>query len=142
MCRLAIILGLLFAQSIHAEWIEAEMQGAANTVWVNTEQDALYSGGDCAPFMSLHHMQGRKPRNLQQRRQEHSLNSTTENGKGVHNQVPRDNLDMVYLSQPEYDPLNRNSFSIAINNSSVTLTSPQGRIKGAIRGRYDQKPGC
>lgn len=138
MRRLVIIVSLLLTHSSQAEWIEAKMLGAANTVWINTEQDTLYSGGDCTPFMRLRHLQGRKPRTLQQR----LLNAKSEGGNGVLNQTQRDPLDMVYLSQPEYDPLNRNSFNIAIDNTSITLISPQGRIKGTIRGRYDHKPGC
>ena len=83
MRRLVIIVSLFITQSIQAEWIEAEMLGAANTVWINTEQDALYSGGDCAPFMRLRHLQGRKPRSLQERSQQLTPDSTTEGGNGV-----------------------------------------------------------
>jgi len=47
-----------------AEWIEAKPEGAGQTIWVDTDNNAIYVGGDCTPLMQLEHVFGKKPRSL------------------------------------------------------------------------------
>ena len=55
---------------------------------------------------------------------------------------PLDPLNLNYQTQPDFDPLNRNQFNIAISDSSITLISQYSRITARISGRYNRRPEC
>ncbi len=147
---------LLPVTASYAEWIQAKPRGARNDILVDTDSSALYVSDDCAPLMQLKHLSGTKPRSLQQRQQEHSngLENTTNNSDQNTSSIntnsqaarvavpPRDPLNLTYLSQPKFDPLNRNTFNISINNTTIVLTNQHFRIKASIVGRYDRQPEC
>jgi hypothetical protein len=147
---------LLPATASYAEWILAKPRGGKNNILVDTESNRLYVSDDCAPLMQLKHLSGTKPRSLQQRQQDHfnasentsinaDQNTSSSNTNSQPDRIavsPRDPLNLTYLSQPKFDPLNRNTFNISINNTTIALTNQHFRIKASIVGRYDRQPEC
>lgn len=147
---------LLPVTASYAEWIQAKPRGAMNDILVDTESNRLYISDDCAPLMQLKHLSGTTPRSLHQRQQdqlnglENTANNSDQNSSSIRTNsqattiavLPPDPLNLTYLSQPKFDPLNRNTFNISINNTTIVLTNQHFRIKASIVGRYDRQPEC
>ncbi len=150
---------LIQSNAIRAEWIEARLNTGNNNIWINTNRDAIYVGQDCKPLMNLKHLRGRKPRSLEERQQAFNTaanapeqidtadtNTLTSNKSDAPAAsvaiLNPDPLDLNYQTQPKYDPLNRNTFNILIDNASITLISQYGRVKATIIGRYESRSSC
>jgi hypothetical protein len=171
-CCVVVLVTLTPFRITHAEWISAQAKGAQHAILINTVTDAIYIGDDCAALMTLKHLAGKKPRTLRQRQidylkqkkrddidaknnQDGSSNSVaarpfTNEIKFADLDTPEaiaatrtpDPLNLRYQTQPSFDPLNRNRFTISINNKTIYLTNHQMQIKAIVRNRAEHRSQC